>query len=102
MRLVMAALLMTAAGCATVTPVSRIEQRLVTLGLSRSAASCFAGGLDDRLERDDLIGVARFLDGVRPGRSAEQVVRSLSGIDNPRAAAAIGATALSCAFEGLR
>ncbi|MBY0423855.1 MAG: hypothetical protein K2Q06_16240 [Parvularculaceae bacterium] len=89
-----------ATGCATLTPAASIEQRLVTLGLSRSAAQCFATGLDDRLETDDLRGVARFLDGIRPNRSAEKIVESLGGIDNPRAAKAIASTAISCALGG--
>lgn len=99
--LVIATLVFAQAGCATITPASRIEQRLVTLGLSRDAAGCVASGLEERLDRNDLVGVARFLDGLRPNRTAGEVVRSLSRIQNPRAAAAVGATALSCAFGNL-
>lgn len=105
-RLGLAAMMAAAAGCATLTacatltPAASIEQRLLTLGLSKSAANCVATGLDDRLDTPDLRGVARFLDGLRPNSSAEKIIESLGRIDNPRAARAIASTAISCAIGG--
>lgn len=97
-RFLITAMGISVAACATLTPVGRIEQRLRTLGLSEPSARCFAHGLDQRLDDKDLAGVARFLDTLRPHGGEGATIKSLSGVDNPRAASAIAATALSCAF----
>lgn len=86
--------------CATLSPASRIESRLVDLGVSKSGAHCLADQLSDRLERSDLNDVADFLDDISDANSAGGVVGRLRGIENGRAAAAVAASAITCALGG--
>ncbi|MFC2950913.1 hypothetical protein ACFOOP_03180 [Marinicaulis aureus] len=86
------------AACATISPRSRIENRLVDIGLSERKAECMAHELDERLDRDDLNDVADFLGDVNEASSDGENYDALLNIDNARAAAAIAAAGLSCAF----
>ena len=85
--------------CATLSPRMSIENRFVELGLSENRAECMAGELDDRLDRDDLSAVADFVGELNAAGSAGGVLDALLGIDNARAAAAIGAASVACAFS---
>ncbi|MCK5748242.1 MAG: hypothetical protein KAH44_18640 [Oricola sp.] len=89
----------TLASCATISPRARIENRLVELGFAPGKADCMAAELDDRLSRDDLNAVADFVGQLNKADSAGGVLDALIGIDNARAAAAIGAAGVACAFE---
>ncbi len=86
--------------CATISPRARIENRLVEIGLSERKAGCMAGELDNRLDRSDLNDVADFLGDVNQASSDGENYDALLNIDNARAAAAIAAAGLSCAFGG--
>lgn len=88
------------AACATISPASRIQSRLMELGVPRSHAGCLADELDDRLDRSELSDVARFLDRVSRADSGDDVVGQLRRIDNPRVAAMVAASAIACALGG--
>ncbi|WP_375202138.1 hypothetical protein [Hyphococcus sp.] len=88
------------AACATISPRTRIENRLMEIGLSERKAECMAYELDERLDRDDLNEVADFLGDVNDASSAGENYDTLLNIDNARAAAAIAASGLACAFGG--
>ena len=47
-------------GCATISPVSRIESNLIKLGMGEPRAECLANELGDELDRSDLNGRCRF------------------------------------------
>lgn len=87
------------AACATLSPRARIENRFVELGLSEHRASCMARELDDRLDREDMKAVADFVGELNAAGTAGGVLDALLGIDNGRAAAAIAASGVACAFE---
>lgn len=89
-----------AAGCTTFSPASRIESQFIDLGFSKARASCLADELADNLDRSDLSDIADFLDDVTDAGSAGRVVDRLARIDNPQAAAAVAAAAISCAISG--
>jgi len=86
--------------CATLSPASRIQSQLVDLGISKSRASCIADELSDRLDRSDLNEVADFLDDINAAESAGGTIDRLAAIDNTRAAAAVAASAITCALGG--
>lgn len=86
--------------CATVSPRARIENRLVNIGLTERKAECMAYELDDRLDRQDLNDVADFLGDVKDASSTGENIDALLNIGNARAAAAIAASGLACAFGG--
>ena len=85
--------------CATISPSARIENRFVELGLSPSKSRCIAHELRDRLDREDLNDVADFVGELNAAGSAGGVLDALLSINNARAAAAIGAAGVACAFE---
>lgn len=98
-RLLLAAALAAAAtSCASLSARSRIETGLIDLGMGASRARCIAGELAEDLTRRELNAVADFVDGLAreetPGGALDAILR----IDDPRAAAAVGAAALSCAL----
>lgn len=86
--------------CATFSPRAEVEQSFIDFGLSPDRSACLAGELDERLDRGDMQSVADFVGGLNRASSAGQALDALIAIDNPRAAAAIGAAGLSCAFSG--
>ncbi len=86
--------------CATLSPASRIQSQLVDLGISKSKASCIADELSERLDRSDLKEVADFLDDINAADSAGGAIDRLAAIDNTRAAAAVAASAITCALGG--
>ena len=86
-------------GCATLSPLSRIEARLIEFGFSRPIAECFSRGLGNRLDSRQLDGVADLLDGFENDRKPEQAIERLSrGAGSPEVAGAIASTAFSCAI----
>ncbi|MEO1135763.1 MAG: hypothetical protein AAFW68_04005 [Pseudomonadota bacterium] len=87
------------AACATVSPRKRIENRFVEFGLSDNKAECMASELDDRLDRDDLRAVADFVGNLNAAGSAGETLDALLSIDNARAAGAIAAAGVACAFS---
>jgi hypothetical protein len=87
------------AACATVSPRLRIENRFVEFGLSEDKAKCMGNELDDRLDRNDLKAVADFVGNLNAAGSAGETLDALLGIDNARAAAAIAAAGVACAFR---
>lgn len=99
-RLTVSALAFCAAACAGLSPRAEVENSFVDFGLSPTRAECMAGELDERLDRGDLKSVADFVGGLNAAGSPGQALDALIGIDNPRAAAAIGAAGISCAFTG--
>ncbi|MBI1365282.1 MAG: hypothetical protein GC153_04930 [Alphaproteobacteria bacterium] len=94
-RLLVAILLAGAAGCATLSPKSRVESELASLGMSQARAGCIASELDRRLDGQDMRAVADFLGGLRRNDD-DDVLGSLSQIQNPRAVAAIASAGISC------
>ncbi|MBB5517382.1 hypothetical protein [Amphiplicatus metriothermophilus] len=100
MRVIAAAAFAGLAACATLSAQSRIENRLMDLGLSESRAECLAGELADTLDRRDLKDVADFLDRLDRADTPRGVVETLRRIDNPRAAATVAAAAIACALSG--
>ena len=97
-KMIIAVVLIFAAGCATLSPRSRIEQRFIEFGLSPERAYCLADELDDRLDRQDLNAVADFVGGLNAASSAGEALDALLSIDNARAASAIARATVSCAF----
>ncbi len=90
---------LTFAACATVSPRLRIENRFVEFGLSEKKAECMGKELDERLDREDLKAVADFVGNLNAAGSAGETLDALLGIDNARAAAAIAAAGVACAFR---
>ena len=87
------------AGCATVSPRKRIENRFVEFGLSERKAECMGNELDERLDRKDLQDVADFIGNLNNASTTGENVDALLSIGNPRAAAAIAAAGLACTFD---
>ena len=86
--------------CATLSPTSRIESELRSLGVSEPRAECLAEDLGDHLDRNDLKAVADFLTDLNQAGSAGGALDALLSIENPRAAAAIASAGITCAFGG--
>ena len=84
--------------CAGLSPRADVERSFVDFGLSPSRSACLAGELDERLDGDDMRNVAAYVSGLSGAASPGQALDALINIENPRAAAAIGAAGLSCAF----
>lgn len=88
--------------CATLSPASRIESRLIGLGASEESAACLADELSRKLDRRQLRDVAAFLDRVdrldRNGRPGG-VVDALMEMDDPSAVAAVAAAGITCALR---
>ena len=99
-NLAIAGLALCAAACASLSPRSEVEARFVDFGLSSQRAGCLADELNDRLDRRDMKSVADFVGGLNAAGSPGQALDALLAIENPRAAAAIGAAGISCAFTG--
>ncbi len=87
------------AGCATVSPRKRIENRFVEFGLSERRAECMSNELDERLDRNDLKDVADFIGNLNNASTTGENIDALLGIGNARAAAAIAAAGLACTFD---
>lgn len=94
-----AAALVAVSACGTVSPRIRIENRLVEFGFSKNKAHCMGNELDERLKRDDLKDVADFVGEINAAGSPGQTLDAILSIDNGRAAAAIAASGVACAFE---
>lgn len=90
---------MVAAACATLSPVSRIEARLVELGFSRAGAACFTDRLAADLDRDDLTAVARALDAFDGEKNPRATLQNLSAMGNPRAVGAVVAAGFACVIN---
>jgi len=90
---------LTIAACATVSPRIRVENRFQELGLSEKKAKCMANEIDDRLDRKDMKAVAEFVGNLNAAESAGQTLDALLSIDNARAAGAIAAAGVACAFN---
>lgn len=88
------------AACATLSPRASIKDRLIDLGLSAERATCLSEELDERLEREDLADVDRFLGALEDAEGPGGVFGALGKIGNPRAAAAVAASGFACAFGG--
>lgn len=85
--------------CASFSPISRIEARLLEFGFSRPMAECFASGLGDKLDNRQLDGVADLLEGFENDRKPEQAIERLGrGVGSPEIAGAVASTAFSCAI----
>lgn len=95
----LAALGLFASGCVT-SPVADIENAFVDFGLSPERASCLAGELKDRLDREDLRDVAEYIGTLNRVTSPGEALDALLSIDNPRAASAIARAGIDCAFNG--
>lgn len=96
--IVTTAFLVAAGACATISPASRIEKQLVSLGVSEARADCLADELDERLGRGDLKEVADFLEGLNRAQTPGGALDALLAIENPRAARAIASAGVACAF----
>lgn len=84
--------------CAGLSPRADVEQSFINFGLSPTRSACLAEELDERLDRNDMAGVAEYVNGLNAAASPGQALDALISIDNPQAAAAIGAAGISCAF----
>ncbi|HXI86489.1 MAG TPA: hypothetical protein VNH64_03450 [Parvularculaceae bacterium] len=98
-RVFAAALLVALASCATLSPRSRVEAELVSLGLTKARAGCLAGELDRRLDRRDMRAVGDFLGSLR-GNDGDNVLDALRKMDNPRAVSAMAGAGIACAIDG--
>lgn len=98
LSIIAAACLCAVSACATLSPASRIESQLVSLGISEPRAACLAEEISEDLDRDDLNDVADFLEGLNRAQSPGRAIDALLRIDNADAAAAIAAAALACAI----
>jgi hypothetical protein len=87
------------AGCATVSPRKRIENRFVEFGLSPRKAECMGNELDERLDRQDLKDIADFIGNLNNASTTGENIDALLSIDNVRAAGAIAAAGLACTFD---
>jgi len=85
--------------CATASPRSHIENRLIKFGLSEHRAECLALELDERLDRDDMNVVADYVGGLNRANSPREALSALLDIDNSKAATAIARAGIVCAFE---
>ncbi|MEX0643725.1 MAG: hypothetical protein WD076_00320 [Parvularculaceae bacterium] len=83
------------ASCATAAKVT-LEDRFQAIGIPAGTAECMVDDLDQRLSDDDLEDLARYSIGLARAKSTADAVRSLMQIDNPRAVAAIGKSAVGC------
>jgi len=97
-RFIAAALVVAAGACATISPASRIEKQLVSLGVSEARADCLADELDERLGRGDLKDIADFLEELNRAQTPGGALDALLAIENPRAARAIASAGVTCAF----
>lgn len=96
MRIISAALAaLLLASCATAAKMT-LNDRFRAIGLSDGMSDCMVDELDDRLDDRDLQDLARFTVGLSRADTPMEAVESLLRIDNPRAVAAIGASAFSC------
>ncbi|MEZ5894179.1 MAG: hypothetical protein R3C58_13680 [Parvularculaceae bacterium] len=87
------------AACGTVSPRIRIENRLVEFGFSEDKAHCMGNELDERLDRKELKDVADFVGNLNAAGTAGETLDAILSIDNGRAAAAIAASGVACAFN---
>lgn len=92
------ALCAAAAACASFSPASRIENRLIDLGMSPRGAECLANELNESLDRKDLVDIADFLDRLDRPTSSRGAFDTLRSVDNPRAAASVAAAGIFCAL----
>lgn len=93
-----AAMMLASAACVTMSPASRIEKQLKSLGVADARAECLSEELDRNLDSRDLKDVADFLEGLNRAQGPGQALDALLRIDNPRAAAAIASAGIVCAF----
>lgn len=87
-------------GCATAARAT-LEDRFQAIGIPAGTAECMVDDLDQRLSDEDLQDLARYTLRLSRADSTMAAVRSLMTIDNPRAVAAIGRSAVSC-ISGFR
>lgn len=83
------------AGCATLARAT-LEDRLQAIGIPEKTALCMVDDLDRRLSDDDLQDLARYTLNIARQPSTFEAVRALLKIENPRAVAAVGKSAVSC------
>jgi hypothetical protein len=85
-------------GCVT-SPASRIESRLLALGVSEQGAECLAGELREELDRKELNAVADFLDRIDRADRRGSAIDALMRMDDPRVVATVAAAGISCALQ---
>ena len=94
--------LVLAAGCASMSGASRLENRLISFGMEPRAASCVTDELGEDLSGRELGAVADFLERLeaadrgRPGAAIDAIM----SMDNPEIVASVAAAAISCALRG--
>lgn len=98
-KLALLAAALSLASCATISPRTRIENRLVEFGLPEQKAACMGNELDDRLGRRDMQDVADFIGNINAASSPGEGLDALLSIDNARAAGAIARASVACAFR---
>jgi hypothetical protein len=78
-----------------------LEDRFQAIGIPEKTALCMVDDLDQRLSDDDIQDLARYTLNVARQPSTIDAVRALMRIENPRAVAAVGKSAVAC-VTGLR
>ncbi|HKT15917.1 MAG TPA: hypothetical protein VJR87_11010 [Allosphingosinicella sp.] len=102
MRILSLSLVLALAGCAA-TYQSRIEAKLVAMGLSHSKARCMAERLVDRLSEDQLRSLgrlARLQDRNVRKMSVEELIGRAAALGDPEIVAVVTRAGVGCAIRG--
>lgn len=99
-HLLPAMLLALTASCAT-SGAGRLEQQLISIGLSPDRAGCLTNELQERLDRREINEISSFLDGVNRASTPGETLDALLSIDDPNSSKAIASAGISCAFQGI-
>ncbi|HJQ15658.1 MAG TPA: hypothetical protein VJ859_01545 [Allosphingosinicella sp.] len=102
MRVLLLSVVLSLSACAS-TYQSRIEAKLVAMGLSHSKARCMAERLVDRLSEDQLRSLGRLaaLQHRDVGKmSIEELIRRSAALGDPKIVAVVTRAGLGCAIRG--
>lgn len=91
------------AGCATLSPETKVRDRLIEAGIGRRTAGCMAERLVDRLSIGQLqaLGRAARLPGRDVGRmSIRELIDRLEAVGDPEIVAVVTRAGLGCAIAG--
>jgi hypothetical protein len=101
-RVFLIAVVLALSACAS-TYESRVEAKLVEMGMSRSKARCMAGRLVDRLSEDQLRSLGRLaaLEHRTAGKmSVAELIRRADALGDPEIVGVVTRAGLGCAIRG--
>jgi hypothetical protein len=91
------------AGCSTLSPESRVREKLIEAGVKPHMATCLAEKLVRKLDRSELEQLARVakLPRQHPGAmSFDELTDRLQALDNPHIVEVVTRAGLGCAIAG--